>query len=191
VINKDKKDTPILEYTILAGIIIVFLLFIFQLKTGDVNLCRAIFSDLVNGRYGVQKYIDWENLNALQVDVGREYQQSTGEKQRVGYKKAFIQSFSRGFQGVGGKFRAFVNWRIYNKVDNQTIVAADYQGHNKTLLFTLSSSGKKRLTSLQWKGSYPDVIARKTKSGEAITLKAKLLPASVSPRSRNDALNNE
>ncbi|MFA5350136.1 MAG: hypothetical protein WC357_02245 [Candidatus Omnitrophota bacterium] len=150
-INKDRKNTPILEYTILAGIIIVFLIFVFQLRTGDINLSRAIFKDLTGGRYGVQKYIDWEHFQGLEVNVGATYAKFSTEKEKTGYKKAFIQSFSRGFKGAGGKFQSFINWRIASKENNQVIVAADYHGRSKTLLFTLSSAGKKKLTSLQWK----------------------------------------
>ena len=146
-----KKENLVLEYTIFAGIVIAFLFIIFQVKTGDIDLCRAIFKDLVNGRYGVQKYIDWGSFQGLNINVGTTYTKFSTEKEKTGYKKAFIQSFSRGFKGAGGKFQSFINWRIYNKDYHQVVVAADYRGHNKTLLLTLSSIGKKKLTSLQWK----------------------------------------
>jgi hypothetical protein len=146
-----KKENLILEYTILAAIIIAFLFIIFQVKTGDINLSRAIFKDLTVGRYGVQKYIDWENFQGLDINAGATYAKFSTEQEKTGYKKAFIQSFSRGFKGAGGAFRSFVNWRIYSKDSRQAVVAADYSGRNKTLLLTLSNTGKKKLTSLQWK----------------------------------------
>ncbi|MDD5196843.1 MAG: hypothetical protein WC937_02690 [Candidatus Omnitrophota bacterium] len=150
-LNKDKKNTPILEYSVLAGIVIVFLLIVFQVKTGDINLCRAIFKDLTAGRYGVQKYIDWEHFQGLDVNVGITYSKFSTEQEKTGYKKAFIQSFSRGFKGAGGRFRAFINWRIYSKNNQQVVIAADYRSRNKTLLLALSNAGKKKLISLQWK----------------------------------------
>ena len=146
-----KKENLILEYTILAGIVITFLFIIFQIKTGDIDLCRAIFKDLVNGRYGVQKYIDWGSFQGLDINVGETYAKLSTEKEKTGYKKVFIQSFSRGFKGAGGEFRSFINWRIYNHDSHQVVVAADYRGRNKTLLLILSSEGKKKLISLQWK----------------------------------------
>ncbi|MDD5027469.1 MAG: hypothetical protein PHV58_03125 [Candidatus Omnitrophica bacterium] len=97
-LNKDKKNTPVLEYSVLAGIVIVFLLIIFQVKTGDINLCRAIFKDLTAGRYGVQKYIDWEHFQGLDVNVGITYSKFSTEQEKTGYKKAFIQSFARGLK---------------------------------------------------------------------------------------------
>ncbi|MDD2679222.1 MAG: hypothetical protein PHO03_00250 [Candidatus Omnitrophica bacterium] len=148
--SKDKKNNPILEYAILAGVVIVFLIFIFQIRTGDVNFCRAIFKDLAGGRYGVQKYIDWEHFQGLDIDVAATYNSFATQKEKTGYKKAFIQSFSRGFKNAGGRYKAFVNWRIYSKAGNQITVAADYQGRNQTLLFTLPSAGKKKLIALQW-----------------------------------------
>jgi hypothetical protein len=146
-----KKENQILEFSVLAAVIFAFVLFIFQIRTGDINLCRAIFSDLTNGRYGVQKYVDWENLKGLTIDAGATYSSFSTEKEKAGYKKAFIQGFSWGFKKIGGKSQLFVNWRVYNKGDNQVIIAADYRGTNKTLLLTLSGAGRKKLTSLQWK----------------------------------------
>jgi len=150
-LNKGKKDIPILEYAFLAGVVIVSLLVIFQIKRGDVNFSRAVFSDLVKGRDGVQKYIDWENLKGLAINAGATYSKFPTEKERSGYRKSFIQGFSLGFRRAGGNLKSFVNWRIYSQEGAQTIVAADYRGHNKTLLLTLSGAGKKKLTSLQWK----------------------------------------
>ena len=60
-LNKEKKEPPVLEYTILAAVVIACLLFVYQIKTQDVNLARSVFSGLVSGRYGVEKYIDWNN----------------------------------------------------------------------------------------------------------------------------------
>lgn len=150
-LKKDKKNIPVLEYAFLATIVLVCIFFLFQSRTEDVNLARSIFRDLVGGRYGVAKYIDWENLKGLSVNVGATYAKYPTEKERVGYKKAFVHNFSQGFRWARGDFKSFVNWRIYSKDGAQTIVAADYQGRGKTLLVTLSGAGRKKLTSLQWK----------------------------------------
>jgi hypothetical protein len=150
-LNKEKKEIPILEYTVLAAVAIAFLLFIFQMKTGDINLARSVFKGLVSGRVGVEKLIDWENLQGLTIDVGKTYARFPTKREADGYKISFIKNFSIGFSRAGGDYKSFVNWRIYSKDSSQTVVAADYRGHNKTLLLTLAGAGKKKLTSLQWK----------------------------------------
>jgi len=148
---KEKKDVPILEYTVLAAVVIASLLFIFQLKTREINFSRSVFSGLVNGRLGIEKHIDWESLQGVGVNAGATYSKFTKETERSGYKRAFIQNFSIGFRRSGGDLKSFVNWRIYSKENAQTIVATDYRGRNKTLLLTFTGAGKKKLTSLQWK----------------------------------------
>ena len=150
-LNKDKKDIPVLEYTILVAVIVVFLLFIFQLKTQEVNFSRSVFSGLANGRLGIGKYIDWEHLQGVGINAGETYSKFTKETERSGYKMAFIKNFSIGFRRSGGDLKSFVNWRIYSKDSSQIIVAADYPNRNKTLLLTFTGAGKKKLTSLQWK----------------------------------------
>ncbi|MBP7835969.1 MAG: hypothetical protein KA022_00655 [Candidatus Omnitrophica bacterium] len=150
-LNKDKKNPPVLEYTILAAIIIAASLFIFQVARGDIDTARAIFKDLTNGRYSVQRHIGWEQLKGLDINVGATYSSFATGKEKNGYKKAFIRHFSSGFKSFGGDYKSFVNWRIDSKAANQVVVAADYSGHNRTLLLTLSGTWRKKLSSLQWK----------------------------------------
>ena len=148
-LNKEKKEIPILEYTVLAAVVIAVFLFIYQIKTRDVNLARSVFGGLVGGRYGVERNIDWENLRGLDINTGVVYSKFSTEIEKVGYKRAFIQSFSAGFKYSQGDLKSFVNWRVYSKDSDKIIVAADYQGYNKTLLFAFSKRGRK-LASIQW-----------------------------------------
>lgn len=147
--NQNRKDAPILEYVILGIVIALFFLFIFRMTRGDIDLAHSVFNGLASGRYGVQKYIGWEELQGLTIDVGATYSKFNTAEEKAGYKKAFIQSFSHGFSQVKGDTRSFVNWRIYSKDNDRVIIAADYLGHNKTLLMTFSGA-KNKLTSLQW-----------------------------------------
>lgn len=150
--NKTEKYNPaVLEYVALFVIIIVLIAGFFQLKNQEINFCRNIFKGLMGGRVGVQKFIDWEHLKALDTDVGADYTRLPDDKERLNYKKAFIMLFARGFHQGGGNLRSFTNWRIYNKDNSSVTVAADYLKHNKTILFTLAKSGKKKLVSLQWR----------------------------------------
>jgi len=144
-----KKETPVLEYIILGIVIAVFLLFMFQMTRGNINLARSVFNGLVNGKYEVAKNIDWEELRGLSIDAGSTYSKFKTDEEKTGYKKAFILGFSKGFKQIKGDAQSFVNWRILSKEGNQVIIAADYKVYGKTLLMTFSGA-KKKLTSLQW-----------------------------------------
>ncbi len=146
-----KKGIPVLEYAVLIIAVIAAFMFFLRVKTDDINLCRTVFSGLTKGNYGVQKYIAWESLKAMRVDVGATYAQFTTEKQRAEYKKLFIRYLSFGFRQAGGKLSAFTNWRIYNRDSEKTVVAADYSGYKKTILFTIPKYGRRKLTAIQWK----------------------------------------
>lgn len=150
-LKKEKTQPPILEYGILAAVVIASLLFIYQIKTQDINLARSVLTGLAGGRYGVEKYIDWENLKGLEVNVGATYNKFPNQIEKVGYKRSFIQNFAVGFKQAKGDLRAFTNWRVYSKNSSEVVVAADYQGRNKTLLFAIPAAGKKKITSIQWK----------------------------------------
>ena len=150
-LNKEKKNIPVLEYTILAAVIILPLLFVFQIKGRDIRLARYVFNGLVNGSLGVEKHIDWERLRGLDMDVGAAYGKFSTEIERAGYRKSFIRYFSKGFKEAGAGLKSFVNWRIYSKDSVKTVVAADYPGRKKTLLLTFPSAGRKKLYSMQWK----------------------------------------
>ncbi|MFH0762492.1 MAG: hypothetical protein V1925_01210 [Candidatus Omnitrophota bacterium] len=144
-----KKENLILEGIILAVIVTGLMLF-FHIKNREVNLCRYLFNGLVSGNYGAARFIDWDNLKALDLDVAEVYDRLPSEKEQANYKRAFINGFAVGFSRVKARAKAFNNWRIYTKDSEETVVAADYKGQNKTLLFTLSRYGEPRLKAIQW-----------------------------------------
>jgi len=146
-----KNNQPLLEYSILALVIIACIVFFLHLKNQEINLCQSILGSLSQGKTTVEKFIDWENLNALGVNVGATYTGLANEKEKADYKKAFIQNFAFGFQKSGGKSVLFRHWRIYQRDSGKVIVACDYSGYNKTLLFIISKLGKNKLISLQLK----------------------------------------
>lgn len=146
-----KNNPAILEYAFLIVIIIVALVFFLQMKNQDIRLCQHIFQGLIKAGYSVQKFIDWENFKALDVDVGVTYSKLANEEERSSYKKAFIKNFSQGFKQVKGESGAFTHWRIDTKDAEKVVVACDYSVRHKTLLFGLSKIGKTKLTSLQWR----------------------------------------
>lgn len=147
-----KTEIPIMRYVIL-GIIAIVLFFAFGwVKTrDDIEFCHQIFSGLIKGSFSVQKLIDWENLKAVGVDVGATYLSLPDEKQKSAYQESFIKGFSLAFRQAGGKLKSFTNWRISDKDIEQTQVAVDYKEKGKTLLFTISKPGKRKLVGIQWK----------------------------------------
>ncbi len=145
-----EKNQPVLEYIILFLLIIASSVFFIHLKNQEANLCRSIFSGLASARYGVEKYIDWEGLRALGVDVSAVYKNLPDEEAKSNYKKAFIRNFSDGFKRSGSRLGFFAHWRIYAKDNEKTVIACDYSRYNKTLLLTLSKSGKRKLVSIDW-----------------------------------------
>lgn len=146
-----KKETLILEISSLVAVVFVSLWFFLQMKTQELHLCQKAFRGLVKGSYGVQKFIDWEHLQAVGVDVGNTYSKFANQKEKVDYKKGFMRGFPLGFKQTGGKLKAFVNWRIFSQDAQKTIIAVDYTSKNKTLLFTVSKYPKKKIVAIQWK----------------------------------------
>lgn len=142
-----KENTLILEYTLLFGVVIAAFMLFLHMHNQEVNLCRFVFSGLVKGSYGVQRFIDWENLQVLDVDVGATYTKLPTEKEKLNYKKSFIKNFSVGFKQGGGRLKSLTHWRIYDRDREKTVVAADYR--DKIVLFTVSKYGR-RLITLQW-----------------------------------------
>jgi hypothetical protein len=127
-----------------------------RIKNRDIDFSRRVFYYLTTGRNAAQAMIDWQNLKAVGVDVGATYSDLPNDNERTNYRKAFINRFALGFQNTGGNFKSFINWRAYPKPYGQdcancAVVAADYQGKDKTILFTLSKDGRKKLKAIQWK----------------------------------------
>lgn len=145
-----KKENLILEWAVLAVVVISALVFLLHLKNQEINLCRRLFNGLVKGSYGVVRLIDWDNLKALDVDVAATYAQLPNEAEKTNYKKAFIKGFSAGFRQIRGRLKEFARWRIYDRDSEKTVVAADYLGQNKTLLFTFLRYGRPKLIAIQW-----------------------------------------
>lgn len=145
--KQDKQQ--ILERIIIIAIVIAPLLFIYNFTNKEVNFCRSVFNGLIKGSYFVHRHIDWRNFKALDVDIGKAFLQLPNEYERTNYKKAFIKSFSIGFQNTGAKFSSFSNWRIFSRDKASLIIAAENRLKGKTLLFVISKSAKQRLLGLQ------------------------------------------
>ena len=117
---------------------------------GDIAFCREVFTGLANGKTSVRSAIDWEHLNAINVDVGATYQQLPQGEDRSRYQEVFIQNFSAAFQRAGGRPSAFRRWRVSAHQGGRTVVAADYPAKQKTLLFTVSTASGRHIEAIQW-----------------------------------------
>lgn len=116
----------------------------------DLQLSRKIFNGLCSGNQRVQDSIDWESLQAMEVDVGKAYSSIISQKDRRDYKKMFFYNLSYTFKASGGRISSFTNWRVQNRDSNNTILATDTPS-GKVLLLTLSyKTGKRKLTAINW-----------------------------------------
>lgn len=149
--ESESRYLRVFEISVATALAIILLIGFLYIRSREINFCRNVFSDLMQGRFWAVNYIDWEHLKALDMNVGETFSRLPNEKERRNYKKAFIRSLAVGFSRTGTKIGDFSNWRILSKDSEKIIAAADYIKYKKTLLltFTKSKIGKK-LVSLQW-----------------------------------------
>ena len=152
----DKKAQIIDRDTLVIIIIVIVLsagwLFYRNIKNQgqDVNFARRVFVDLTRGRHSVQSRVDWQNLQAVGVDVGKDYSSLPNDKERADYQRAFIDNFALSFRRTGGSLKLLTNWRIYDDQDDLVIVAVDIKGRDKTMFFTFSKKGgEKKLVAIE------------------------------------------
>ncbi len=146
------------EYKKVLGFVLIILalilaVYLYRQQPNDIELCRGIFQGFVEGKQDMEKFVDWEHLKALGLDVGATYSKLANAKEKEAYRREFYKSFARGSRQAGGKFQAVTNWRIYQKGGLETVVSADYNLKSKTVLFTLFESGGKKLINIQWEGA--------------------------------------
>lgn len=139
-----------MEYALIALIIIIAIIFVSEFQQRDVKLGRLILTGLVKGSVEVEKFIDWEKLVALNVNVGKTYKSITNSEDRIKYRRSFMTGFSVGFKSVKGNLDKFVNWRIVQRKPTKVVVAADYLLYNKTILFVLLKLKGTKLIAIGW-----------------------------------------
>ena len=142
-----------IEYTAVIFVVLTALAVFFKVMNADVDYCRRIFKGLSQGSVSVENLIDWENLKALDQDIGADYRALRNEAERIAYRRAFIRSFSLGFTQAEPRSGNFVNWRLDSKNTQSVTVAADQLDKNrkriKTILLTVSLYPRKKLISLR------------------------------------------
>ena len=120
-----------------------------QMARSDAQTGRAILAGLIEGKNSVQQQIAWDQLQAFGFDVGEAYRKLP-EKERTGYRLAFIQQFGKGFAQAGGTLKAFGQWRVTERTGDQIVVLADYPSRKQVLVLSLSAKGRKQLQRLEW-----------------------------------------
>ncbi len=127
----------------------IFLLGCDMVPASDVDFAKYVFTRMAKGSLGVEKYIGWESLKAVGVDVGGTYKKFN-EKDKLGYRKAFLKNYSFSFRTAGGSLKYFHNWRIHSQDSAKTTIAVSTQ--NLTLLLDISndSRNKRKLIGMDW-----------------------------------------
>jgi hypothetical protein len=147
------KKLLLWEYSVLVFVILAALAVFVKTKNTDMDFCRSVFGGLAQGRFSADRMIDWQNLKALDQDIGADYRGLPNDAERLAFRRAFIRSFSTAFRGQGARARDFRDWRVYSREGQKVTVAADQIGKNKeiikTILFTVSLYPQRKLISLQ------------------------------------------
>lgn len=144
------KEKRIIEYTAVALILILGIIFSQRLTGSEADFSRRIFAGLVKGQPSVRKLIDWSKFEAIGFSVAQEYAKLPGPKDKTAYEISFIKNFARGFKGTGARLGAFTRWRVQSRGLEQIVVAADYPDKAKTLLFYIEKMGKPKLVKVEW-----------------------------------------
>lgn len=119
----------------------------------DVDFARAVFKGLVKGEQSIERYIAWEQLEAVGSKAGSTYSKIESDTQKANYRKGFIYNFSMAFQGAEGKLNSFSNWRVYAREPGKITIAVDMKTDTfqKTLLLYLSpDTHNRKLLGMDW-----------------------------------------
>ena len=146
----ERPTTPWVGSVVLVVAVVAVVAAIARRGADDVTFCQAVLKGLANANQAIQRKVDWERLKAMGVDVGATYTKLANERERSGYRRAFINSFSENFYRARGDLEAFRRWRVEERADGRIVVAADYEGRHRTLLLSLPASGRKQVVEIQW-----------------------------------------
>lgn len=117
----------------------------------DIAFCKNVMTQLVQGRYACRRSIAWAELSMMQKDIGAEYAKYANESDRLGYERAFIDSFKRSFNEQKGSINNFYGWRKFGPQEQDFVnVRVDLKNSNYFILMTVKrEAGRKKLVGLK------------------------------------------
>ena len=146
----EAQGMPIAGSIALALIVAAGVVFVLRARASELRVCRDVLRGLIDGSPSIGRSIDWEHLRALGVDVGATYRQLPNERERAGYRQAFIEQFANGFRRASGVADGFRAWRVQRRADAAVVVAADYEAKHRTLLMSVSSARSQKVEKMEW-----------------------------------------
>ena len=117
----------------------------------DVDFAKEAFKLLSDGDMAAADMVDWENLNVAGMNAGASYKPLSSESAREGFRKSFIEGYSRSFKSSGGNADVLGNWREQSKNGSQTVVAADAPNGNSILITVSHPDGEQKVSALALK----------------------------------------
>jgi hypothetical protein len=116
----------------------------------DVGFCRSTFIGLLKGNQGIADRIAWDELKAMDVDVGATYRQLPTDKEKRDYRKAFVTRCAKGFYMTAGKVKDFVEWHLFQESNKEFVVTARYLRVNKNIYITAVRGVRTRIIAINW-----------------------------------------
>lgn len=117
-------------------------------KAGDTAFAKNTFESLARGDLAVVHSIDWETLQSLGIDVGKQYVVIASEEDKRRFREGFVTQFASSFQSTGSKVEQVVNWRVASQDKLKTVISADAPGGTLSINVT-ERDGQHKVSSLQ------------------------------------------
>jgi len=92
----------------------------------EVLFAREALIFLSSGEPASEKYLDWENLKVLDMNI-RPIYNSYSEWEQYSFRKSFVETFATSFRRKGGNINALNNWRLDSENGGTSIVVADFE----------------------------------------------------------------
>jgi hypothetical protein len=130
-----------IEYVLIIAVTLIIAITLLGKIDDNIDFARSTFGGLIGGNVLIEKNIDWEKLQCLDLDVGSYYGQLPNQSEKTDYRRTFIKNFSSGFKKSGMNIRVFTDWKVYAINNERVIVSAFDKRHKNTLFFTFGKAG--------------------------------------------------
>ncbi len=120
-----------------------------RIALNDTEFAKQTFVALAKGDQSVANDIDWENFQVAGQDVGSKYSAFPDEPNRIGFRTAFVTSFSTSFHGSGGSETALTNWKSLSENPTQSVISVDTPRGTQLHLTISKKGGAQKLAGIQ------------------------------------------